>query len=420
MDALAPYYAHAVSDTERAARQLALLDRVWDAAVRHVPHYAALARDRDLPARWSSLEEFVARVPATTRASFQESRSAMTSTERPPEQWVSTGGSTARPVQISRWKSEEVATRANPWIGRSWHGVLPDDRLFLLWGHSHLLGTGVRGWWNARRRELNDRLVGYCRFSAYDISDAAMQAAVERILAFRPDYLLGYSVALDRFERVAAAHRDRLRALGLKVVIGTSEGLPHSDSAQRISDTFGCPVAMEYGAVEAMGVAYTRPEGDYRVFWHSYLAEAERRGARWVLRLTSLYPRSLPLVRYEIGDEVELPAGSPDHAIGLASFERLIGRCNDYVAMTDGALVHSEVFSHAVRPCAAIRGYQVVQDGADLRLRVTTSGGLSEQDEAGLRRRLAVAHPDLAEIALERVEALTLTVAGKTPMILRR
>ena len=420
MDALAPHYASPVSEPARVAHQLERLNRVWRETCLLVPYYADLARRLDLPREWSSLEQFVARVPATGRAALQESREAMTSTARPPELWGATGGSTAKPVQIPRWKSEDDFTRANTWLGRSWYGVAPEDRLFLLWGHSHLLGTGIRGWINARRRELNDRLIGYHRFSAYDISDAAMRDAVERILAFRPAYLLGYSVALDRLERVAAGYRDRLRALGIKAVIGTSEGFPHPDSAQRLADTFGCRVAMEYGAVEAMGLAHTSPSGGYRFFWHTYLGEAERSGASWVLRLTSLYPRSFPLVRYEIGDEVDLGAGAPDHAVGLVGFERLSGRCNDYVAMTDGALVHSEVFSHAVRACAAIRGYQVVQTGSDLRLRITSREALAEQDEAGLRRRLAIAHPDLATIALERVEALSLSVAGKTPMILRR
>ena len=420
IDALSPYYAIPVSDAERSAHQLERLNRAWHDTRRYVPHYADLARRLDLPERWTSLEEFVSRVPATGRGSLQEHGQAMTSTQRSPEQWGATGGSTAKPVRIPRWKSEDDATRANPWLGRRWYGVKPDDRLFLLWGHSHLMGTGVRGWLNARRRELNDQLVGYCRFSAYDISDAAMHAATERILAFRPAYLVGYSVALDRLERVAAGYRERLRALGIKVVIGTSEGFPHPDSAQRLADTFGCRVAMEYGAVEAMGLAYTSPSGGYRFFWHSYLAEAERNGASWTLRLTSLYPRSLPLVRYEIGDEVHLPAGSPDHVIGLTGFERVTGRCNDYVVMSDGAMVHSEVFSHAVRACAAIRGYQVIQNGSDLRLRFTAPGPISGDDEAGLRRRLAIAHRDLAAIPLEQVESLTLTIAGKTPMIIRR
>ncbi len=418
--AMANRYAMPPSPTEREHIQLQLLNRTWGEVLVHVPHFETMSRKLDLPERWDSLEQFAARVPTSGRATLQEQRERMISTHRPPDRWSATGGSTAQPIQIPNWKDEAVPTRVNQWLGRSCYGVSPDDRLFLLWGHSHLLGTGWRGWVNARRREIGDRLLGYNRFSAYDISDEAMQAAVEGILAFRPAYLLGYSVALDRLERVASHHRERLRTLGIKVVIGTSEGFPYPDSARRLSDTFGCPVAMEYGAVEAIGVAYTHPKGGYRLFWHTYLAEAERTGARWTLRLTSLYPRSLPLVRYEIGDDVELPPGSPDRVVGLTGFERLLGRCNDYVALADGTVVHSEAFSHAVRPCAAVRGYQVIQDGVRLQLRVETTGEVSAEEEAGLRRRLAIVHPDLEAVALERVDALQQTTAGKTPMIIRR
>jgi phenylacetate-coenzyme A ligase PaaK-like adenylate-forming protein len=420
MDALARYYAPPVPDTERERIQLERLNAVWCEQRAHVPHYAALARELAWPERWESLAEFAERVPATGRETLQKHRERLTSTLRPPELWGATGGSTAQPVQIPRWKSEDAETRATAWVGRSWHGVAPDDRLFLLWGHSHLLGTGWRGWLNARRRELDDRLLGYCRFSAYDLRDEAMRAAVRRILEFRPAYLVGYSVALDRLERQASTQRARLHELGIKVVIATSEAFPYPDSAARLADTFGCPVAMEYGAVEALGIAYEHPQGGYRLFWHNYLAEAERRDGRFVLRLTSLYPRSMPLVRYEIGDELELAPGSPDHVVGVTRFERVLGRCNDYVSLRDGTLVHSEAFSHAVRTCAAIGSYQVVQQGVDLRLRFTGARDPSDEEAAELRRRLSVIHADLGAIALERVEVLSRTIAGKTPMIIRR
>ena len=418
MDGLSRYYSPPLSDTERVRIQLERLNAVWRDVRLHVPHYAA--HSREWPERWESLEQFAQCVPGTGRETLQKQLKGLVSTRRPPELWGATGGSTAQPVQIPRWKSEDAETRACQWVGRSWHGVEPDDRLFLLWGHSHLLGTGWRGWINARRRELDDWLLGYCRFSAYDLRDEAMEAAVRRILEYRPAYIVGYSVALDRLERAASAQRARLHELGIKVVIATSEALPYPDSAERLSDTFGCPVAMEYGAVEALGIAYMHPEGGYRLFWHNYLAEAERRGTRWVLRLTSLYPRSMPLVRYEIGDEIELSPGSPDRVVGVTRFERVLGRCNDYVALRDGTLVHSEGFSHAVRTCAAIGSYQAVQVGDDLRLCFTGERDLTAEELVGLRKRLSVIHADLGTIALERVDALTRTIAGKTPMIVRR
>jgi phenylacetate-coenzyme A ligase PaaK-like adenylate-forming protein len=418
--ALRDRYAAARGPADQHAVQLELLNRSWRDAREHVQFFAALARERRLPERFEHLEEFVERVPASGRETIQTHRAQLISALRPPDRWSATGGSTAQPIQIARWKSELAQTRANAWLGRSWYGVEPDDRLFLLWGHSHLLGTGVRGWFNARRRALEDRLLGYYRFSAYDIRDEAMAAAVERILSFRPAYLLGYSVALDRLARAAQARRTQLHALGIKAVIATAEGFPYPDSAERVSDAFGCPVAMEYGAVEALDLAYTHPSGGYRLFWRSYFAEAERRGERWVLRLTSLYPRSMPLVRYEIGDELELGADAPDRAIALTRFERLFGRCNDYVELADGTRLHSEVFSHAVRPCAAIRGYQAVQSAQELRLHVLADADVPAGELSGLRQRLAKIHAGLAEIPIERVSELARSIAGKTPMVIRR
>jgi phenylacetate-coenzyme A ligase PaaK-like adenylate-forming protein len=417
--ALAGNYLTPPSAAERSTYQLSQLNARWAELVKKVPYYRDLALERGLPAHWPDLDAFIEQVPTTTRATLQDESTRLISEDRPPDEWVATGGSTAAPVQLPRWNQELIDTRANTWVGRAWYGVEPDDRLFLLWGHSHLLGTGLRGWLNGLRRRLFDRLLGYHRFSAYDISEPAMERAVAALLAFKPSYVIGYSVALDRLARAAAPERARLHALGIKTIIATAEGFPHEDSAARLEDAFGCPVSMEYGAVEALSIAYTHPDGGYRLFWRSYLAEAERQDGRWVLRLTSLYPRSLPLIRYELGDTVELPAGSTDHVVGLTHFDRVAGRCNDAIEMQDGQLVHSEAISHAVRLCPAIRGYQVVQKGAEIRLLYVAEEALPDDQRLGLMGRLAAIHPEFAEISIESTNTLAQSIAGKTPMVVR-
>lgn len=416
----AALYEVAPTPADQQHTQLELLNHVWARARSSVPYYRDLAIRRQLPAVWEDLAEFFDRMPVADRGTLQAEGGALYDTERAPEQWGATGGSTAEPIQLPRWNDEVRATRPNAWIGRGWYGVEPEDRLFMLWGHSHLLGSGLRGFINGHKRRVQDQLLGYHRFSAYDISPAAMQRAIEELLDFRPDYVLGYSVALDRLAREAMRRRERLHALGMKVVIATAEGFPSPESAARIEDAFGCPVAMEYGAVEALGLAYTHPSGGYRLFWRSYLAEVEPREGRHVLRLTALYPRCLPLFRYEIGDEIELGAGLEASPRGIREFDRVIGRCNDFVEMGDGSLVHSEGFSHAVRPCASVQGYQVAQRGNEVRLYFTGAQDLEPEEESGLRRRLAAIHPELEDIPVERRTELERTIAGKTPMVLRR
>ena len=408
-------------DSDAGRRQVLQLERLnaeWQRVVEGVPYFRALRRERGLPASFDSLESFCACVPVTTRETLQRELARL-SLEGPPAELVrTTGGSTSQPVQLPAWRSEFAATAPDVWVGRSWYGIGPDARLFLLWGHSHLLGSGWRGRLNALRRTLNDRLLGYRRFSAYDLRPEALRRAGDALLSFAPRYVVGYSVALDAFAR---ANRDRaaeFARLGLSAVIGTAEAFPSDHSTDLVAEVLGAPVGMEYGAVETGVVAHTHPEGGYRVFWGSYLLEGERgESGRYSVRVTSLYPRCLPLVRYELGDEIEVDAPVPALAVGLARFRKVVGRCNDYVPLPDGSRIHSEAFSHAVRPCPEVRSFQVVHGAQGIRIRFTADSPLGEAREVEIRERLRRIHPQLETVQLVRVERLPQTLAGKTRMV---
>lgn len=416
-------YAPTTDDEGRLRAQLEAWNREWQRLTTSVPYFKELSRERKLPPRFDSWQEFLDRMPPATRAVVRRRRAEMTSDERPPDFTRTTGGSTAEPVQLPAWSSEDLFTMYDRWLARSWYGVSPGSRLFLLWGHGHLMGGGIKGRLNALRRQLSDRLLGYYRFSAYDLRPEALREAARALIRFRPEYVVGYSVALDLFARANAELRDQLRAVGLKVVIGTAESFPSPDSAQLLEDLFGCAVAMEYGSVETQLIAHTRPSGCYQVFWKSYFVEAERdtsaSSSAPQVRVTSLYPRCFPLVRYELGDEIELCDDETNLAIGIGSFKRVRGRCNDHVLLRDGTVVHSEAFTHAVRSCGEISGYQVAQSGASLSINYTATENLTAEQLAEIRSRLARAHPQLAHVEIKRVERLRQTIAGKTRMVIK-
>jgi phenylacetate-coenzyme A ligase PaaK-like adenylate-forming protein len=416
IEAAAAFYAEHDDPARRRAWQLEALNREWSRITAEIPYYRELVAE-GVPRRFESLEAFVEAVPATTRERVHREGARMASSAPAPDFQRMTGGSTAEPVQLPAWNREQEEAQPETWLGRTWYGVRPSSRLFMLWGHAHLLGTGRRGWINARRREVSDWLLGYRRFSAYDLSDAKLREAARALAAFRPDWMLGYSVALDRFARANADAGDALRATGLEMVVGTAESFPAEDSAARLEALFAAPVAMEYGCVEAGLLAHTHPDGGYRVFWGGHLLEVEPgTPGRGAVRVTSLRPRCFPLVRYELGDDLEFAPGA-DTAPGFDRFERVAGRCNDFVVLGDGAVIHSEVFSHAVRPSAGVDGYQVVQRDGMLCLRLVAT--LDAAGEAAIQQRLARIHPELGAMRIERVDRLEQTVAGKTRMIVR-
>lgn len=411
-------YAACRSHDERLRWQLDAWNREWRRIRREVSYFAAMA---SLPEVFESWEQFTELLPVTRRADVSANTAAMSSSTRPAEWRRVTGGSTAQPVSLPAWHSETRFIQPDLWGGRHWYGIDSASRQFLIWGHSHLLGEGLRGWVNGGRRRVKDWLLGYKRFSAYHLAPESLRQAASALAAFRPDYILGYSVALDMFARVARDLRPQLRALNVKAVIGAAEAFPSADSTELLSDLFACPVAMEYGSVETNLIAHTHPDGGYRVFWRTYFVEVgPGQGATGPIRVTSLYPRCFPLVRYELGDDIEMDDRHNNERLGVASFARVAGRCNDYVRLIDGSMIHSEAFTHAIRDNAEVLGYQVVQSGHNLSVLLLANSDLQCETPQRIRTRLAKIHPELGRISVQRVVSLEQTTAGKVPMIVRK
>ena len=399
-----------------------MLERVgaaWTRAIASTPFWAEVARREDLPADFDSLAEFAERVPRMTRSLVQAMGSGLLAANTAPDFERRTGGSTGEPIAVPGSNAEVELAAANLWYGREMHGIRPSDRAYLVWGHSHLLGDGVGRVVGKGKQLAKDLLLGYRRHSAYDMGDDDLRGAVDSILSFRPGWILGYSGALDRLARVNEDRSRELAELDLKAVVATAEAFPAADGASVVSDVFGCPVVMEYGAVETGPIAYECPDGGYLVFWRDFYVEGVPVGGRpgeYSLLVTSLAPRCLPLVRYELGDVVR---ANPEDPISV-SFFHVIGRSNDYVVLGDDR-VHSEAFAHAIKGVTAIAGFQVVQQEAgDISIRYRALHELTDTDRGSIRRRLSRIHPALAEVAFEPTSEFEMTRAGKTPVVVRR
>jgi len=406
-----------VDSSEAVSAQLARFNTCWEQMQRFVPYYARLVEQKKAPRQFDTWEQFLETLPVADRRFVYENLSDLSDCTRPPDTFRTTGGSTAEPVSLPSWCSETGETERNEWIGRSWYDIGPEDASFRLWGHSHLLGKGMRGWLNARKREIKDLILEIERISAYDLSDHALLHAFAQLQASRATYMLGYSAALDRFARVVSA-KGLENQTQLKAVIATSESFPQTDSRQVIKEAFNAPVALEYGSVETGVIAHTRKDEGYHVFWLSYFIEATEPAPQggYKVRVTSLYPRCFPLVRYDLGDALALDAP----CLGVRSFPEVMGRTNMFLEPVPGEHIHPEALSHAVKGIGAVTGYQMIQEGEAFTLLLTASAIVTPRQTEEIRERLAKVSPHLRATEIRVADRLQQTRAGKTPMIIRR
>ena len=410
----AELYAHPPADV--AGFQLQRLNAGWAESLARSPWARAMQARLDLPARFESWDELAARVPIQTRSELRLDLAAAGQASE-PVLWRATGGTTAQPMRFPVFKSETVEAGIDLWVGRARLGITPADKLFMVWGHALMFGTGPKAALIRMKRRLSDAVVGYSRWNAYRLSPADLRLAGDVLAASGARYLIGYSCALDRLARANADRAAAFAGLKLKAVIATAEGFPRDDSRAVIEATFGCPVVMEYGSVETGAIAYERPGGGYDAFWARHRLElGEAVGPGRALIVTSLGARALPLLRYAIGDTV-----TPGAFDGVTRFASVGGRVNDAVILPDGTPIHSEAFTHVLRDLGGVRGYQIVgkAGGGIPTMRYEADAPLADETVARLRGRLARIDPALRDAPLERVDAIAPSAAGKHQMVVQ-
>ncbi len=391
---------------------------VWKDAYTDVPFYAALKEQHQLPGRISSLGELV-QWPIVSKKMLQEDPAALVRRSGPPAQFLMTGGSTGEPLRLGSWGDRQ--TSPSQWLGRAAYGVLPGDSTFLLWGHGHLYGKGFKRRINVVKRKVKDFLSNMHRVSAYDLSMDAMTRAYRRYLAVNPRMVIGFSASVLAFCRI---NRERVgeNRYRPKMVLCTAGPLS-PDEKNEISTFFSAPVCMEYGSVECGVMAYTEPVlNQYRVFWDTHLLqglEDELGQTRNIV--TRLEPCYVPLIRYDIGDCLDVES-SEEPALSILHIDEVKGRPTDIVSLKNGVSFFSAVIGDCVKQVKSIMSSQLfVLSNEALRIDVVTAKPLTDDEKALILSRLrgVVKGMEETRIDVSQVEQLKMTVGGKIPLVVR-
>lgn len=400
--------------------QLRRFNDVWRTAYMDVPFYARWRERYGLPEKIDALAE-LENWPVLTKADLRDLKAFKRSDVPEPDGRILTGGSTGEPIRLPCWS--DSMSGVSQILGRQAYGIQPGDRTFLLWGHEHLYGTGFKRKVNALKRRFKDWLADWRRVSAYDLSAAAMHDAYVAFAKFKPEFVIGFSPAVLAFVR---HNKDRAGAVGSVRVILCTAGPLTSDEKREIEAFFGGVVCMEYGSVECGIMAYTRPkDGWYDVFWNTHLLQAKKQAAgeykNLVTRLTDCY---VPLIRYDIGDYLELnPETGTENARSVLEIRSVKGRPSEMINFACGVSFFGALIGDCVKQVPEVIASQIAvdEDTDKLEIRVTATEALSAEKLALVKNRfgLTVADAGKLNVSVVQVEKLYTTVGGKTPRVVR-
>jgi phenylacetate-coenzyme A ligase PaaK-like adenylate-forming protein len=402
-----------ITDAEIPDRQMESLRRIWSDAVNDIPYYASLVADGRAPGTitaWDELRD----IPVLDRPILQQHPELFVRKSAAPDGYTRTAGSTGDPIRIGMNQAERDLMRVVKLSAWQDLGYTYGARLFLIWGHSHLLGTGWRGRLNHLKRRAADAMLGYRRVDAYRLNPETCARYAEELLQFRPIGVIGYGAALDLFARYAGAYRDRLRGLGVRFVLSTAEAPPRPDTIARVEDLFNCPGVEVFGGADFGLVAFRRDRAGFDVYHDLNYVEALPNeideGAAAAL-VTSLYPRYLPLIRYRVGDALTEPHRLPNGHV--RTFAAVAGRVNDVIFLDGRDAIHSVAIFHCIHQEPSVHAIQMVLDDQGIEVLLVADAGDRAAMEARIRARMTQVHPRLADARFTYVTDLQTNLAGK-------
>lgn len=381
-------------------RQRAMLRHAWSTTAWYRQRMQEMGvQPEDVKTRddWNAL-------PVVEKADLQARGAEFRSSRGSGGQTASTSGSSGTPVTVLRSQRSWAHAHANMIEHMAWHGIE--------WGEPHAYFWGVPLDPAARRNaHLRDALFNRRRCSAFDLDDDLAADFYARRMKDPCTYALGYPSAVTRFAVALESRGLDGRALGWKAVITTAEVL-HAHQRERISRVLGCPVADTYGCAEIGMVGVECERTRLHVPVESVAVDfIENEEGHVELLLTDLHNGSQPMIRYRVGDLLQVDGAAAEAAAGgllpapacacgrpLPVLPGVTGRAGDTLELPDGRRVNANLPSYIFKKhgkADTIREYQFVQFPAGrIALRIVTGpnwrNGMEAELNAEVRRVLGI------------------------------
>lgn len=281
------------------------------------------------------------------------------------------------------------------------------------WHMSSQVSATVRTWWTPSIRIA---------------ASEPLEHIVARLNAFQPAILIAYAsmariLAEEQLAGRLAIHPDQTF---------TSSEVLSDETRRRVKAAWGDEPYNQYGATETADIA-----AEWRDCRRMHLLEdlvmvevvdEQNRpvppgeyGAK--LLVTTLFSRTLPLIRYEMNDSIRLASEPCTCGLPFGVIESIQGRVEDTLylpALAGGKVAVPPLVFNRVMDILPISAWQVVQEPDDS-LTVLLCGVRAGQAEQALEGRLAqalAAHgARVPRISVQRVPAIPKAASGKAPQI---
>jgi len=336
------------SQDELLSRQWQVVRRTVNKAIREVPYYRQTLRRLgwDFSNKEFLYEDFL-KIPKLEKETVRDRLSELLNPNYLDRVTKGmTSGSTGQSLSLFYSGEHESYSEAARWRAKDWWGIKQGSSQVSIWGRPY------SGYKDRLRQSIKSYLMNNLLFSAFDLTEEALENIWEKIYKFKPSIIYGYPSAIYALSVYIKENRKSVDRLDLKVIMTTAETITLQQRLL-IENVFKCKTANEYGCSETGGFVYECPSGS----WHisSELTFIEfldhdgnplSHGSNGEIFVTHLRNHYMPLIRYRLGDFGASLAEECSCGRKLPLMEVSVGKESEIFTLSNSKTYSSEIFDY--------------------------------------------------------------------------
>lgn len=325
-------------------------------ALNNTPFYKKFYRDSNEPTKLENLSE----LPILSKELLRENREDIYTLPKNKAIISKTGGTTGVALEVRFTKKDVEERFAILDHFRNKYGYKLGEKTAWFSGKTLLNRKDI----HKNRYWKTDHLFKVRYYSTFHISEHTAKYYLENLIKLKPKFIIGFPSCLMELARVGK----KLNIMfpeGIHAIFGTAETITEQIKYE-LENYFKTRVLNQYASSEGAPFIVECPLGNLHLELQSgvfeVLDENNLPCKKGKLIITSFSTHGTPLIRYDIGDEIELSDEICTCGNNNPLVKEILGRSNDYLISPEFGKINLGNISNTLKNVAGIIKMQIIQE----------------------------------------------------------
>jgi phenylacetate-CoA ligase len=329
-----------------------------------------------------------------------------------------TGGTTGKSLKVYYTKENIEERFALLDYFRSWYGYELGKKTAWFSGKDILTDKDLR----INRFWKTDHYHNVRYYSTFHIKNKYLKYYIDNLIKYKPEYISGFPSSIAEIALFGLKNNIDFPKNTIKAVFTTSETVT-PQIRQNIELFFKTDLYDQYSASEGAPFIFECKNHKLHIEMQSGILEVlddnDNEVQEGRLIVTSYTSYGTPLLRYDVGDKIQLAQGSCTCGNNNPLVEKILGRIDDFVYSPENGKINLGNISNVLKDIAGVHRMQIIQDALDtieVKL-VIDKKTYSKKDEDNLIKNFRLRLGKAMKISMVHTDSIDVEKSGKFRLV---